>query len=265
VKALIKLGGTLLDAPELRANLAMQIAEQSRRGVEITVVHGGGKQLTRFLAERGVESRFVNGLRVTTPETMDAVLKVLAGSVNQELVAALIAAGLRAVGLSGVDGNLVEAEPMDPALGLVGRIRRSNPALLDLLLSRGFLPVVACVAGDGNGRMYNVNADQMAAACASGWRADRLIFLTDIVGVLDAAGKVQPVLTAANCSQLIADGVATGGMEAKLNAATAALDEGVAEIDIAPGALPGVLARLFDGETVGTRVARAREPVAPHD
>ncbi len=265
MKALIKLGGTLLDAPELRANLAEQIAEQSRRGIEIAVVHGGGKQMTRFLAEHGVESRFVNGLRVTTPETMDAVLKVLAGSVNQELVAALIAAGLRAVGLSGVDGNLVEAEPMDPELGLVGRIRRANPALLDLLLSRGFLPVVACVAGDGHGQMYNVNADQMAAACAAGWRADRLIFLTDIAGVLDAAGAVQPVLTAANCSQLIADGVATGGMQAKLNAATAALDDGVAEIDIAPGALHGVLARLFQGEPVGTRLARAHEPVASHD
>ena len=265
MKALIKLGGSLLDAPELRANLAAQIAEQSRRGVEIAVVHGGGKQMTRFLAERGVESRFVNGLRVTTPETMDAVLKVLAGSVNQELVAALIAAGLRAVGLSGVDGNLVEAEPMDAALGLVGRIRRANPALLELLLSRGFLPVVACVAGDGNGRMYNVNADQMAAACAAGWRADRLIFLTDIAGVLDAAGKVQPILTAANCSQLIAEGVATGGMQAKLNAATAALDEGVTEIDIAPGVLPGVLAHLFDGELLGTRIARAQEPVASHD
>ena len=265
MKALIKLGGSLLDTPELRANLAAQIAEQSRRGVEIAVVHGGGRQMTRFLAERGVESRFVNGLRVTTPETMDAVLKVLAGSVNQELVAALIAAGLRAVGLSGVDGNLVEAEPMDAALGLVGRIRRANPALLELLLSRGFLPVVACVAGDGNGRMYNVNADQMAGACAAGWRADRLIFLTDIAGVLDAAGKVQPVLTAANCSQLIAEGVATGGMQAKLNAATAALDEGVAEIDIAPGVLPGVLAHLFDGELLGTRIARAQEPVASHD
>ena len=265
MKALIKLGGTLLDAPELRANLAAQIAEQARRGVEIVVVHGGGKQMTRFLAERGIESRFVNGLRVTTPETMDAVLKVLAGSVNQELVAALIAAGLRAVGLSGVDGNLVEAEPLDPALGLVGRIRRANPALLDLLLSRGFLPVVACVAGDGYGQMFNVNADQMAAACATGWRADRLIFLTDIAGVLDAAGSVQPVLTAANCSRLIADGVATGGMQAKLNAATAALDDGVAEIDIAPGALPGVLARLFDGEAVGTHIARAHEPVESHD
>ena len=265
MKALIKLGGTLLDAPELRANLAAQIAEQSRRGVEITVVHGGGKQMTRFLAERGVESRFVNGLRVTTSETMDAVLKVLAGSVNQELVAALIAAGISAVGLSGVDGNLIEAEPMDPALGLVGRSRRANPALLDLLLSRGFLPVVACVAGDGHGRMYNVNADQMAAACAAGWRADRLIFLTDVAGVLDASGKVQPILTAATCSRLIADGVATGGMQAKLNATTAALDQGVAEIDIAPGALPDVLARLFNGEPVGTRIARAQEPVGSHD
>ena len=265
MKALIKLGGTLLDAPELRANLAAQIAEQSRRGVEITVVHGGGKQMTRFLAERGMESRFVNGLRVTTSETMDAVLKVLAGSVNQELVAALIAAGISAVGLSGVDGNLIEAEPMDPALGLVGRSRRANPALLDLLLSRGFLPVVACVAGDGHGRMYNVNADQMAAACAAGWRADRLIFLTDVAGVLDAAGKVQPILTAATCSRLIADGVATGGMQAKLNATTAALDQGVAEIDIAPGTLPDVLARLFNGEPVGTRIARAQEPVGSHD
>jgi acetylglutamate kinase len=265
VKALIKLGGTLLDAPDLRATLATQIAEQSRRGVEITVVHGGGKQMTRFLAERGVESRFVNGLRVTTPETMDAVLKVLAGSVNQELVAALIAAGVSAVGLSGVDGNLVEAEPMDPALGLVGRIRRANPALLDLLVSRGFLPVVACVAGDGKGRMYNVNADQMATACATGWRADRLIFLTDIAGVFDAAGKVQPVLTAATCSRLIADGIATGGMQAKLNAAAAALDQGVAEIDIAPGAQPAVLARLLEGEPMGTRIARAAEPVGSHD
>jgi len=193
------------------------------------------------------------------------VLKVLAGSVNQELVAALIAAGISAVGLSGVDGNLIEAEPMDPALGLVGRIRRANPALLDLLLSRGFLSVVACVAGDGHGRMYNVNADQMAAACAAGWRADRLIFLTDVAGVLDAAGNVQPILTAAMCSRLIADGVATGGMQAKLNATTAALDQGVAEIDIAPGTLPDVLARLFNEDPVGTRIARAQEPVGSHD
>jgi len=265
VKALVKLGGTLLDAPELRASLAVQIAAQAQRGVQITVVHGGGKQMTRFLAERGLESQFVNGLRVTTPETMDAVLKVLAGSVNQELVAALIAAGAQAVGLTGVDANLAEAEQMDPALGMVGRVTRAHPELLDLLVGAGYLPVVACVAGGRDGRMYNVNADQMAAACAAAWRADRLIFLTDIAGVLDASGQVQPVLSAEECQRLITAGVATGGMQAKLNAATAALDAGVDEIDIAPGASPGVLARLFDGELAGTKIVRAAQRVTSHD
>lgn len=265
MKALIKLGGTLLDARELRANLAGQIAAQAQRGIQITVVHGGGKQMTRFLAEHGIESRFVNGLRVTTPETMDAVLKVLAGSVNQELVAALIAAGARAVGLSGVDGSLVEAEQMDEALGLVGRVTRAHPELLDLVLSRGYLPVVACVAGSRDGRMYNVNADQMAAACAAAWRADRLIFLTDIAGVLNATGQVQTVLSAEECQGLIAVGIATGGMQAKLNAACAALDAGVDEIEIAPGASPEVLARLFDGELAGTKIVRAAQRVTSHD
>ena len=174
----------------------VQIAAQAQRGIEIVVVHGGGKQMTRFLAERGIESRFVNGLRVTTPETMDAVLKVLAGSVNHELVAALIAAGARAVGLSGVDGDLVEAEQMDPALGMVGRVTRANPELLDLLVGAGYLPVVACVAGSRDGRMYNVNADQMAAACAAALRADQLIFLTDVDGVLDGVAPGEPVLSA---------------------------------------------------------------------
>ena len=265
MRALIKLGGTLLDAPELRANLAGQIAAQARGGMQITVVHGGGKQMTRYLAERGIESRFVNGLRVTTPETMDAVLKVLAGSVNQELVAALIAAGARAVGLSGVDGNLVEAEQMDTALGMVGRVTRAHPELLDLLISQRYLPVVACVAGSRDGRMYNVNADQMAGACAAAWRADRLLFLTDIAGVLNAAGLVQPVLSLEECQRLIATGVATAGMQAKLNAAGAALDAGVDEIEIAPGASPDVLARLFDGELTGTKIVRAAQRVTSHD
>jgi len=265
VKALIKLGGTLLDSPELRANLAEQIAAEARRGIEIALVHGGGKQMTRYLAERGIESRFVNGLRVTTPETMDAVLKVLAGSVNQELVAALMAAGAQAVGLSGVDANLVEAEQMDPALGMVGRVTRAHPELLDLLVDRGYLPVVACVAGGRDGRMYNVNADQMAAACGAAWSVDRLIFLTDIAGVLDASGHVQPMLTAEDCQHLIAAGVATGGMQAKLNAAGTALDAGVAEIEIAPGASPAVLARLLRGEPAGTKIVRAAQRVTSYD
>jgi acetylglutamate kinase len=265
VKALIKLGGTLLDSRELRASLASQVAAVERQGASVTLVHGGGKQMTRFLEERGIASRFVNGLRVTTPETMDAVLKVLAGSVNQELVAALIAAGAPAVGLTGIDGALVEAEQMDPELGMVGRVVRANPELLDLLAGHGFLPVVACVAGARDGCMYNVNADQMASACAAGWKAQRLIFLTDIEGVMNAAKQVQAALTAADCEGLIQDGVATGGMHAKLNAAVAALEQGVEQVEIAPGAAPHVLDRLFAGESIGTRIVRAHERAVCHD
>jgi acetylglutamate kinase len=261
VKILVKLGGTLLDAVESRQALAAQIAAACARGIETVVVHGGGKQMTRFLAERGIESRFVNGLRVTGPETVDAVLKVFAGSVNHELVATLNSAGARAVGLTGIDAFLVEAEQMDPALGAVGRVTRSNPELINVLVAAGFLPVVACVAGGRGGEIYNVNADQMAVACASAFAADRLVFLTDVPGVMDAERRVRPVLSAAESEELIASGVATGGMQAKLNAALAALRGGVGEVWIAPGASPGVLHRLLAGETAGTRMVLSREAV----
>ncbi len=203
MKLLVKLGGTLLDAAESRDSLARQIAAARAAGHEITVVHGGGKQMTRYLTERGIDSTFVGGLRVTTPETLDAVLKVFAGSVNHELVAAINRAGSLAVGISGIDSFLVEAEQMDPALGAVGRVTKSNPALLHLLTGAGYVPVVACVAGDRAGNVYNVNADQMAVACASAFGAQQLIFLTDVEGVLDGAKQVRPLLTAAASRQLI--------------------------------------------------------------
>jgi acetylglutamate kinase len=257
VRLLVKLGGTLLDAPDSRDRLAAQIACARAGGVEITVVHGGGKQMTRYLAEHGIESRFINGLRVTTPETIDAVLKVFAGSVNHELVASLNRAGALAVGLSGIDGLLAEAEQMDPALGAVGRVIGSNPALLQLLTANGFLPVVACVAGDRQGNIYNVNADQMAVACATAFGADQMVFLTDVDGVLDAAKQVRPILTATESRALIANGIATGGMQAKLNAALAALDGGVAQVRIAPGAPDRILERILGGEAVGTKMVTA--------
>ncbi len=257
MKVLVKLGGTLLDAPERRDALAGQIARALSNGTEIVVVHGGGKQMTRFLAERGIESRFVDGLRVTTPEIVDAVLKVFAGSVNHELVASLNRAGARAVGLSGIDSFLVEAEQMDPALGAVGRVTKSNPELLHLLTAHGYLPVVACVASDRRGQVYNVNADQMAVACAVAYGAQDLIFLTDVEGVLDAARQVRPLLSASESERLVADGVATGGMQAKLNAALAALSGGVARVRIAPGAAAGVLQRVLAGEDIGTQMIRS--------
>lgn len=256
-KILVKLGGTLLDEPASRDRLARELTEvSSQPGIRMVVVHGGGKQMTRFLAERGVESKFVGGLRVTTPDVIDAVLKVFAGSVNHTLVAALVAAGSQPVGLTGIDAALTEAEQWSPELGAVGKPVKCNAALLDVLTSNGYLPVVACVAGDRAGNIYNVNADQMAAACAAGFGASELLFLTDVPGVMDGAKQILPRLDRAASEALIRDGVATGGMQAKLEAAHRALDGGVAEVVIAPGAAPGIVARLVNGETLGTRLVR---------
>jgi acetylglutamate kinase len=259
-KLLIKLGGTLLDAPESRRQVAREItAAAAQADNQIVVVHGGGKQMTRFLAERGVESRFVNGLRVTTPEIIDAVLKVFAGSVNAELVAAFRAAGARPVGLSGLDAGLVDAELLNPELGQVGKPVRSDARLLDLLTgdlltAESYLPVVACVAGDALGNVYNVNADQMAVACAVSFKAESILFLTDVDGVRDKGGAICRTLTCNQARMLILEGVATGGMQAKLEAAMEALSKGIRQVLVVPGAQAGVVGRLLAGETVGTRL-----------
>ena len=252
MRILIKLGGSLLDAEESRDRLAREIAEACVPGRHIVVVHGGGKQMTRFLAERGVESRFLNGLRVTTPDVMDAVVKVFRGSVNSTLVTAFRAAGARPVGLSGLDAGLVDAEVLDPELGLVGRPVHSDTRLLEVLTAAGYLPVVACVAGDAHGAIYNVNADQMAVACAASFKAEKLLFLTDVDGVRNASGAVEPRLTIAQARALIEQGVATGGMQAKLEAATAALRQGVGQVSIAPGAAVGIVQQLLESEARGT-------------
>lgn len=254
MRMVIKLGGTLLDQPKTLKPLAAQIAALPA-GTQPVVVHGGGRQMTKFLEERGVESRFVNGLRVTTPEVLDAVLKIFAGSVNKQLVAALVAEGAPAVGLSGIDAKLAEARQMSAELGAVGRITRVNAELLEALTEAGFLPVVACVAGDADGRIYNVNADQMASALAIAFGADRLLFLTDVEGVRGAGGAILSHLTPDDAKKLIASGVAAGGMQAKLEAACEAVDQGVSEVVIAPGAAPGILDRLTTGGAAGTRLS----------
>ena len=261
MKVLVKLGGTLLDNPASRKSLGLQIAVACKVA-SVVVVHGGGKQMTRFLAEQGVESRFVGGLRVTTPEVVDAVLKVFAGSVNKELVGALRAAGAPAAGISGIDGGLAVAEQMSPELGAVGRIIRADPRILDALLSAGFLPVVACVAGGDSGSeaVFNVNADQMAVACAAAWKADRLLFLTDVPGVKGPDGAVLARLTPADARELIRSGVAMGGMQAKLESACAALAAGVREVRIAPGAEPGIVERLMRDEEAGTALVPEAAP-----
>ena len=253
MRILIKLGGTLLDAVESRLRLAREITELAAQD-EVVVVHGGGKQMTRFLAERGVESEFINGLRVTTPDVIDAVVKVFAGSVNAQLVTTLRAAGARPVGLSGLSAGLVDAVQLSPELGQVGKPISSDGRLLNLLVGAGFLPVVACVAGDANGSIFNVNGDQMAVACAAGFQADVLIFLTDVDGVRDETGATKAELTTSEAGALIASGVATGGMQAKLESAVNAISQGVGRVLIAPGAQAGIIRLLRDGSPAGTKL-----------
>jgi len=253
LKILVKVGGTLLEEDAIRTRLAGQLAAAIQQN-ELVVVHGGGRQMTRYLEERGVSSRFVNGLRVSDEAVIDAASKVIAGSVNKQLVSALAAAGQLAVGLSGVDGRLTDATLKDPALGFVGHPERSNGKLLNLLVAHGYLPVVACIAGDENGTIYNVNADQMAVSCAIGFEARQLIFLTDVPGVRDSAGQVLDQLTSRDISGLIESGVAHGGMRAKLEAAAHALESGIEEVVIAPGLLPDVFTTLLAGQHIGTRL-----------
>jgi acetylglutamate kinase len=254
VKALIKIGGSLLDDAAARHDIARQIARVTDLGWQITVVHGGGKQMTRFLEERGIASSFVRGLRVTTEQTIDAVLKVLAGTVNTELVAALGLAGTKAVGLTGIDSGLAVAEQLDPELGFVGRVISSDSEILRTLTGAGYVPVVACVAGGVQGEVFNVNGDSMAVAVASNWYVDRLVFLTDVAGVLDEKKAIVPLLTIGDCNELIARAVATGGMQAKLNAAADAVAHGVREVRIVKGSDRDIVTRVFGNEEIGTRI-----------
>lgn len=256
MKLLIKLGGTLLDDKASRKNIASQAAAAAAEHRTV-VVHGGGKQLSRYLKTYGIESEFRHGLRVTSPEILTAVLRILAGTVNHELVAALGEAGARAVGLSGIDAGMVLATPLAPDLGAVGKVEEVNAELLDLLTENGYLPAVACVAGGRGGEVYNVNADQMAVAAAGGFGADQLIFLTDVEGVLDENQRRIAKLTPADAEDLIQRGVAKGGMEAKLRAAAAGVEQGIGQVRIVRGAEPDVVSRVLGGEDLGTTLVKS--------
>ena len=188
---------------------------------------------------------------------LDAVLRVFAGEINHHLVAELNHAGARAVGLSGIDAGLVRAVPLAEDLGAVGKVDQVDASILNLLTAQGYLPTVACVAGGRHDDIYNINADQMAVACAGAFAADELIFLTDVEGVLDQNGTLVPKLTAGQAENLITSGVAHGGMEAKLRAAIAGLGQGIACVRIVAGAVKGVLTRVVRGEPMGTTLTAA--------
>jgi len=256
LKILVKIGGTLVDEAASRQSIARQLVAAHTAEHRFTVVHGGGRQLTRFLETQGIPSRFLNGQRVTTGDTIDAVIQILAGLVNKRLVAALRAEGGNPVGISGIDGCLTTATERDPELGWVGKITSADAGLLDLLTSAGYIPLVACVSGDAQGGIWNVNADQMAAACARAFQADKLIFLTDVAGVLNQDGSVIPALTVSEARDLIQTGIARGGMQAKLEAAASAVEGGVSSVLIAAGDNSGIVAALIAGNPCGTQITK---------
>ncbi len=249
-----------MDEPAKREQIASQLAWTAQQ-CDLTVVHGGGKQVTGFLEERGVKSEFINGLRVSDASVIDAVTKVIAGGVNKQLVASLRACGCEAVGLSGVDGGLIMAEQMSEQMMFTGRPISANGRLLDTLLTSGFIPVVACIAGDANGNIYNVNADQLAVICAAGWKAAKLFFLTDVPGVKDASGEIVSRLDPAGIQTLISSGVAHSGMQAKLDSCVWALEQGLQEVVIASGRESDICRSLMNGKPVGTRISSHIEVV----
>ena len=251
MRILIKIGGTLLESKECCSRLIAEITAVAADH-QLVLVHGGGKRLSSYLKALGITSEFRQGFRVTSPEILEAVVQVFAGSVNHELLAAFQSAGARAVGLSGVDTGLVTASPLGAEFGAVGRIESVNTEILDLLTERGYLPVVSCIAGGSNGGIYNVNADQMAVACATHFQAEKLIFLTDVEAVLDEHKRPIHRLTSAEAETLINQGVAYDGMEAKLRAAMVGVSQGIAEVRIVGGNRPGVLRSVLGGLELGT-------------
>lgn len=267
MKLVIKIGGTLIQEEDARSLLALQIGGLVRHGHRVVVVHGGGAQISAFLKNAGIQPSFVEGRRVTSPEVLDAVIKVVAGSVNHDLLAAFAAAGVPACGISGIDGRCLLAARRNgggPDLGLVGRVETVRTELFDALTGAGFTPLLAPLAVSIGGQILNVNADEAAVACAAAWMADRLVFLTDVDGVLGADGRVQHELSLQQIRELIDTGVATGGMLAKLRSASAAVCKGVPEVEIAPGRQPRILRRLLGGEAAGTAIRASALAGAVH-
>jgi acetylglutamate kinase len=264
----VKYGGSTMGDPALSQAFARDIALLKQSGVNPIVVHGGGPQIGAMLKKLDIKSEFRGGLRVTDRATVEIVEMVLAGSINKEIVALINKEGEWAIGLCGKDGNMVFAEKLkrtqvDPDskieevvdLGFVGEPVEVDRTLLDLLARSEMIPVIAPVAPGRDGETYNINADTFAGAIAGALEATRLLFLTDVPGVLDKSGKLIDELTVAEAKALFADGTISGGMIPKVETCIEAIERGVAGVVILDGKTPhAVLLELFTAHGAGTLI-----------
>ncbi len=257
MKFVVKLGGAGLENPAILRGTTQAIVDLVRDGHQVALVHGGGAALTRTLKQMGKQSEFIAGLRITDAETRDAALMVLAGRLNKELVAAIGKHGQAAVGLSGGDGLVFRARKKRtaPDLGFVGEIASSDPRWLLAVWQMGAVPVISSLALGFDGEYYNINADEMAAACAMTCRADVLVFLTDVPGVRGADGEVMRWLTLKQIPELTRSAVVSGGMLPKLGACREALLGGVQRVRILPADAASQLPDICSARTPeGTEV-----------
>ena len=256
----LKYGGSAMAEAELQEAFAMDVVLMKYVGIKPVVVHGGGPQIGELLRRLGKESIFVGGMRVTDPETMEIVEMVL-GKINKDIVSLINRHGAKAVGLSGKDGDLLRAkklhlpEHVDVDLGLVGEVERVAVEVIEALQAGGFVPVIAPVGIGADGGTYNINADLVAGAVAAALKAEKLILLTDVPGVMNEEGDLISTLTVSEARALVDQGVAQGGMVPKLRCSLLALEGGVRKAHIVDGRVPhAVLLEIFTDAGVGTEI-----------
>ena len=251
----VKYGGSAMESEELMAGVVADIEMLKLMGMRVVLVHGGGKAINRLLSQLDIPVRFKDGLRVTDDATMEAVQEVLIGKVNQRLVWALNEYGNNAVGISGADGKTFKCEPVSADLGRVGRIRKVNCELVEAVLDAGYIPVVASV-GCGPDGVYNVNADVAASETAKALKAHKLVYLTDVDGLLadvDDEDSLVTQVTRSETHQLLESGTLSSGMIPKVTAIASALDAGVEQVHILNGTYPhSILLEIFTDAGIGT-------------
>lgn len=256
----VKYGGNAMINEHLKEQVMEDIVLLSLVGVKVVLVHGGGPEINDLMERLGKKAEFVDGLRVTDQETIDIVQMVLAGKVNKSLVNLLGMKGGRAMGLSGMDGKLIEATVKDPRLGFVGKITKVNIAPVIDLLDRGYIPVISTIGCDDEGKAYNINGDTAAAFVAGALGAERLIMMTDIAGILkdkDDPASLIPHVTMAEAKALYKSGIISGGMIPKVDCCIEAIDRGVKNVIIMDGRVPhSILMEILTDEGAGTMVSK---------